>query len=288
MESYLNLFTTREQAIIVWIAVFLVWALLQKNIRMAIFGLSSVFLQKQIVVAFFTMFLYVALIVFLFYQIRLWDVSLLKGTIFWLFGTAFVLFMNLNRVHKDDHYFRKIVLDNLKLVLVLVFIINFYTLHLLVELILVPVLFIIIAMSVLAGTKEGYAPVKKLANFILGAWGIFLFAFIFLSILNDYQNLLTTDNLRIFLLPLYLTLAFLPFLYGFTIFMAYESIFVRLNISIGKKDEELLRIAKCKMFYTFGFNLGKLNKFSKENTVKLWGLKNEKELREIISQFKKN
>ncbi len=196
--------------------------------------------------------------------------------------------MNLNRAHEDDHYFRKIVSDNLKLVLVLVFIINFYTLHLLAELILVPVLFMIVAMSAVAEMKEGYAPVKKLVDFILGAWGIFLVVFTLSSVLNDYQNLLTMDNLRTFLLPLYLTLAFLPFLYSFAIFMAYENIFVRLNISIGKRDEELLRIAKRKMFCAFGFNLGKLNKFSKENTVKLWSLKNEEELREIIDQFEKN
>lgn len=288
MDFFFDLFTTREQAIIIWIAIFLVWVLFQKNIRTAIFGLFRAFFQKQIAVAFAAMFLYVALIVFLFSKIQLWDISLLKNTIFWLLGTAFVLFMNLNRVHEDDHYFRKIVSDNLKLVLVLVFIINFYTLHLLAELILAPVLFMIVAMSAVAEMKEGYAPVKKLVDFILGAWGIFLVVFALSSVLNDYQNLLTTDNLRTFLLPLYLTLAFLPFLYSFAIFMAYENIFVRLNISIGKRDEELLRIAKRKMFYTFGFNLGKLNKFSKENTVKLWSLKNEEELREIIDQSEKN
>ncbi|MEX1014356.1 MAG: hypothetical protein WDZ80_04315 [Candidatus Paceibacterota bacterium] len=285
MEQYLILFTTREQAIAIWIAVFIIWAVFQKNIRTSILGLFGAFLQKQIIIAFTAMFLYVALAVYLFSQFQLWEAALLKETIFWLFGTALVLFMTLNKASEDQHYFRKIVSDNLKLVLVLIFIINFYTFHLLIELVLVPLIFIIVMMNAVAELKDEYLPVKKLTDFIMAAWGIFIAVFAIISALGDYQNLLTADNLRTFLLPLFLTLAFLPFLYSFAVFMAYENIFVRLNISVGKRDENLARKAKRKIFKVFGANLGRLNKFSKENIGKLWGLKSETELIEIIEKF---
>lgn len=286
MKLYLNLFTTRELATIIWVVVFIIWALFLKSTRKAIFGLLKAFLHKQIVVAFSTMFLYVAFIVYLFSQIQLWDYSLLKDTIFWFFATAFVLFMNLNKANESEHYFRKIVINNLKLVLVLIFLINFYTFPLFIELILIPVLFFIIAMNIYAGMKKEYESIKKLTNFILSIWGIFLMVFVLLSAFSGYQDLLTVDNLRAFLLPLFLTFAFLPFLYGSAVFMAYESIFVRLNVSVGKRDRKLLGITKRKIFNTFGINLRKLNRFSKESIGKLWGLRSESELREIIERFK--
>lgn len=286
MKLYFDLFTTRELAIIIWVAVFIIWLLFLGNTRKAILGLLKAFLHRQIIIAFLIMFLYVAFIVYLFSQIKLWDYSLLKDTIFWLFGVGFVLFMNLNKANENEHYFRKIVVDNLKLVLVLIFLVNFYTFSLLTELILIPVLFFIIAMNTYAGMKKEYEAVKKITNFALGIWGIFLLVFILVSVFGDYQNLLTIDNIRVFLLPLLLTFAFLPFLYGFAVFMAYESLFVRLNFSIGKRDKRLLRVAKRKIINAFGINLGQLNRFSKENISKLLGLRSEDELREIIKGFK--
>ncbi len=286
MEPYIELFTTREQAIFIWIAFFIIWAVFQKNIRTAILGLFKAFLQKQIAIAFTVMFFYVALIVYLFSQIQLWEAVLLKDTIFWLLGTAFVLFMNLNKTSENEHYFKNIISENLKLLLVLVFIINFYTFHLLVELILVPLILFIVMMNAVAESKDEYMPIKKLTDFIMVTWGIFIAVFAIASALGDYHSLLTADNLRTFLLPLFLTLAFLPFLYGFAVFMAYENIFVRLNISVGKRDENLARKAKRKIFRAFGLNLGRLNKFSKENMGKLWSLQNEAKLTEMINKFR--
>ncbi len=288
MKSFLTLFTTREQAIIIWIAVFIVWALFHKSVRSSIHGLIKAFLQKQIVLAFSLMFLYIALVVFLFSLAQLWDLSLIKDTIFWVVGIAIILFINLNKAHEDYHYFRRIVSNNFKFVLVLIFIINFYTFHLLAELILAPLFFVIISISVVAEMKEGYAPVKKIVDFILSLWGIFLVIFTTIRALTDYRNLITLDNLQAFLLPIFLTLALLPFLYSIAVFMAYEHIYTRLNISLGKRDKELLGIAKRKIFSAFGFNLRKLNRFSKENTTKLWGLRSEEELENILEKFERN
>jgi len=286
MKLYFDLFTTRELATIIWVSVFIIWLLFLKSTRQAILGLLKAFLRRQIIIAFLMMFLYVAFVVYLFSQIKLWDCFLLKDTVFWFFGIGFVLFMSLNKANENEHYFRKIAIDNLKLVLVLIFLVNFYTFSLPIELILIPVLFFIVAMNTYAGMKKEYEVVKKITNFVLIGWGIFLLVFVLVSVFGDYQNLLTIDNLRSFLLPLFLTSAFLPFLYGFAVFMAYENLFVRLNFLIDKRDKRLLRAVKRKIINAFGINLRQLNRFSKENISKLWGLRSEDELREIIKGFK--
>lgn len=282
---FLNLLTTREQAVIIWTAIFLIFALLQENLRKAIFGVLKVFFQRKIFIPFSAMLLYIALVVHLLSQIQLWNVFLLKETIFWVFGTALVLFMNLNKA-SEDGYFRRIISDNLKVVLVLMFLINFYTFSLFVELILLLLLVFTVAISTYAGIKKEYQSVKKAANFILSAWGVFVAIFVFKGVLYSYQNLLTADNLLAFSLPLILTFALLPFLYFFAVFMTYETLFIRIEAMIGRRDKQLADSTKRKILKTFTLNLKKLNRFSNESSGKLSGIRSEQELKDIIEKSK--
>jgi hypothetical protein len=287
VNYYIEIFNNREKAIIIWLLIFIVWALLQKNIRNSILDVLKALLQKKILAVLVVMLLYVGLVIFLFYKIQLWGVFLIKDTVFWVLGTAFVLLMNANKATQDEHYFRKILLDNLKLILILEFIINFYTFNLWVEIILMPFLFVIVATGAVAETKKEYLPVKKVIDSILAIFGISLMVFAFYSIFSDYQNFVTTDNLRTFLLPPLLTFTFLPFVYFFALYMAYENIFVRLDIFL-KNNKKLAKFAKRKIFTLCFVNLRKLNKFSNENTGEFMKLNNKNDVLNIIQQFNKN
>ncbi|MDD4399742.1 MAG: hypothetical protein PHS01_09360 [Dysgonamonadaceae bacterium] len=285
MGSFLKLFTTREQAIIIWVAVFLIWLLFQKNLRNSLAGLLHAFFQKKILAAVLMMIFYVGLAVYLLSRIHLWDVVLLKDAIFWVIGTAFILFLNLNKATEDKDYFRKILLDNLKFILILTFLINFYTFSLIVELITLPIIVIIAAMSVYAGTKKEYLPAKKLADFLLSAWGIFLIIYATIQVLSNYQKFLITDNFLAFLLPILLTVALVPFLYGFAVYMTYEGLFTRIDFLIGKNNQQLADFGKHKILRSFRLNLRKLNKFSKESGVQLLKINNEEDFVVLIRQF---
>jgi hypothetical protein len=140
MSSLSSIFNNREIAAGIWIFLFLVWALRSVEPRAAFSKVLRAFFVKPIIISVVGMLLYIALTLAAFHKIGLWDVSSLKETIFWCFGVAFVMLMNINDVHQDEHYFRKVMLDSLKLVLVLEFIINFYVFNLGVELVLLPVL----------------------------------------------------------------------------------------------------------------------------------------------------
>jgi hypothetical protein len=150
---FLNLLTTREQAVIIWVIIFIIWALYHKKIRSSIYHLIKVFLQKKIVIIFSIMVLYIALVIYLFSLIDLWNFILLKSTIFWVAGSAVVLFVNLNESIKCQNHFRKIALDNLKFLLIIIFIVNFYTFHLIIELVILPLLFSLFAISAYSGTS---------------------------------------------------------------------------------------------------------------------------------------
>jgi len=292
MNFYINLLNNREKAIIFWLLfcllIFLVWLLypatLKKDIRTSIIDVLKVLFQKEIVAILTAMLFYVALIVFLFYKIKLWNISLITDTVFWFFGTAFVLLFNLLS-NKEDKYFKKILLDSLKLVLVLEFIVNLYVFSLFVELVIMPILSFVVIMSIVAGTKKEYMTVKKLMDFILGIFGIYLIVFALSNIIAGFQAFATINNLRTFLLPLFLTIAFLPLIYFLLLYMAYDSIFVRLRGG-SSKNGRLIKFTKLRIFQTCFVNLKKLNRFLNKYATRLMGISNEKDVTDIIQQFK--
>jgi len=284
MNFCVDIFNNREKAVIIWGLIFLVGGLFHKNIRTSIFSVLKALSQKKFAIVLTAMFLYIGLVVLLYRKIQLWNIFLIKDTGFWVLGTAFVLLVDTARASQDEHYFEKILWDNLKLILVLEFIVNLYTFSLWVEIILMPLLFLIVAMGAVAETRKEHMPVKKVTDPILAIFGISLIIFALFNIIVDYQEFATIKNLRAFLLPPLLTLAYIPFLYFLALFIAYENLFIRLDIFL-KKDKALAKLAKRKIVFLCLINLGKLNKFARENTQELMRLNNENNILNLIQQF---
>jgi len=66
-----------------------------------------------------------------------------------------------------------------------------------------------------AESKKEYVLVKKVLNYILGIIDICFITFALSNIFMDFRSFANLDNLRSFLLPPILMLAFLPFIYLF-------------------------------------------------------------------------
>ena len=84
-----------------------------------------------------------------------------------------------------------------------------------------------------------------------------------------------------------LLITFMPFLYLTAIYMAYELLFIRLDIFL-KKDDDVAKYAKKRIFLLCNINLSRLNKFAKENTSKLTGFNDKAGIDKIVSDFKKD
>lgn len=289
----MDTFNNREIALIIWILIFLIWMLFKKNfwivfkkdLRVSLFNFLKILTSKKIIILIFSMLLYVFLIIFMLHKIGFWNVSMIKDTIFWTFGVAFIMLINSDKANKDEHFFRKILLDNIKLIIVLEFIINLYVFNLVVELILIPILFIVVMMSAFAETKKENMQVKKAMGFILVIIGICFIIFVTYNIIIDFKGFASLDNLRGFLLPPVLTTFYLPFAYFMALFMIYETFFLRINILISK-NKALTKYAKRKILEECHFNLRKLNIFSKK--LKFCEINSENDLLLAIQEVKKN
>lgn len=256
-------FNNREISLAIWLFILLVVFLAKEEIRSSALNVIKVFFGKKIFTIYLSMTAYVILLIYFLYEINFWNSTLLKETIFWYLGVAFVSLVNANKVNQDEKYFQKISKDNLKLIVILEFITSLYSFSLVVELFLVPLLLLIALLSAYTEVyKKEYYQVKKVVDTIFSLIGLLILIFAFYKIITDFKSLANTANLTSFLLPPILTFLFIPFIYLFALLMSYETFFVRLDFLI--KNKHVLKYTKWKIFASFHFRLRKLNKFSKE------------------------
>ena len=285
MESLINIFNNREKALIVWILIVLVCIIVSKSLRPPFLTVLKALFARKIATAMLAMLVYISLVVFAAYKLHYWDISLLKDTIIWGLGTAFIMFMHYDKVNTERKYFKKVLLDNVKFVVLLEFIINLYVFNFVVEFLLVPVLFVITAMLVVSGTKQEYKPVKNLLQIILAIYGISLILFAFVQVIGDFKDFATMYNVKDFLLSPLLTVSFLPFVYFLALYATYESLFTRADIFLKDQNTKLTRFTKWQILRACLFNLKKLQRFSKSCTSQLMSIKNKSDSIRLTSHF---
>lgn len=284
MSFDLDIFSSREKALIVWFFLFMLWAIPQRNIRKSLRAVLKALFQKKIFAVIMAMFVYASLLVYAFYRVHVWDISLLKDTVFWVFGSAFVLLMNVGDASKEDGYFKKLILDNLKLIILLEFIINFYAFNFWIEMIVIPILSLIAVISAVSETKPEFAPAKKLVDSILWLFGVCLIIFTISNICKNCQSLLDMSNLRAVMLPPALTITYVPFLYFFALVMLYETLFVRVDIFLSNR-KNLARLVKIETIKTCKADLKKLKHVSSKMIPDVRLLDDIQSVQDYFKQF---
>lgn len=275
-------FNSRDEALLLWIAVALLWLLSKESTRKPLFNLSKAFLNWKVLLIFLLMITHVGIELAAFNKIHLVDKCLIKDVIFWLFGSAFIILININKVNSDKKFFRKMIIDNLKLIVVVEFIINFYTFNFFIEMVLVPLIFFLMAMSIIAGMEKKLSLVKKIMDFSLTIVGIIIIVYAFIGLINHSRDLTTLDNIRSFILPPALTILYVPFIYFLALFMAYELLFVRLE-SLLHHNKGLIGVAKRKIIFFCNINLKKLNSFSNNCAKELIKTRDKRDLDKLFT-----
>lgn len=251
----------RELSFLIWGTLAFILILIKKEIRTSLFGILKILVGHKIVLTNIFMLGYVTTVIFCLTKLGFWDTSHLKGTILWILLIAFPLFFKANKANQQDHYFKVLLKDNIKVILILEFLINLYVFNILIELVILPLAFFIGGMSAYADIKKEYSAVKKVVDYIIGLLGIATIIYVIYNIVNDFEGFTNYDNLKSFLLPILLTILFIPAIYFQALFMKYELIFVRLSSFC--KDDSLLKYIKFKTMTYCNLNLHRAKKFSK-------------------------
>lgn len=259
MEYIRELLNNREQAIAIWLVIISLWALTYKPFRKIPALFLNTLFSKSIILPITLMGIYIGAMVISFWKLGFWNLSNLKDTIIWVLGSAFVMFINVNNV-KDNGYFKKIISDNLRFILIVEFIVNVYTFNFWVEFFLIPIIVVLSLMLVLAERDQKFSILKNLIYNVLALIGLYLIVYSFYSAFIGFPNLATNSRIVEFLLPPVFTILFLPFMYIIALYAKYEQIFMRL--SIFKNEKKLINYAKWRIFMKFGLKLNALNSWA--------------------------
>ena len=260
--SIIKALNNREIATAIWLTIIFLWALSISGVRRSILDLLKVFFNKKIFVPLIVMLLYIVCMVIVFEKIGFWDKTATKDTVLWTLGSALTTYVSLNKAAQDDSYFKNVILDNLKFVLILEFVVNLYSFSLPTELIVIPIVSFIVMLNAFSESKPEYKQVNKLLNFILGVFGLYLIVFTLREIVLDFQNFASLKNLRDFFLPIFLSISLLPFVYVMALFMQYKTFFIL--IDFANKNPDVAKYIKRKVLAACHVNLSKLNKVSKK------------------------
>jgi hypothetical protein len=254
-----EIFSTRELALLVWIAFIVGLLSISGNVRRSMLNVLKAFLAKQIVIAFLLLAIYVLAVLYLLSNIQLWDWSLAKDSVFWFFTVALVIFFDLNSA-QDSSYFRGIVFDSIKWIVIIEFLINFYTFSLWLELVLVPLIIFVTLIHGYSSTKSEYKQVERMFNNIISLIGLAFFAYAGYKTIAEYKAAFTVQNLKSLLHPIFMTVVFLPFVYMLALIMKYEMLFVRISILPGDKKHH--KMIKRQIVWTANVSINRLKDIS--------------------------
>jgi hypothetical protein len=156
---------------------------------------------------------------------------------------------------------------------VLEFFIAFYPFSIWGEFVLVPVAVLLGILQAGAEMRAELRTFRRFSRWTLAVLGILMLWHSARGLLADPDTIFSFESLIELLLPSILTILYLPYVYCLALFLAYDGVFARLNS--WSRDSDLLGFAKRRIFWRFGFNLAKLNKWSKQNPRLKLGSKDE-------------
>lgn len=279
----INAMNGREKALAAWVVILIIFILINSKTRTSLFNVANTFFNPKILIPFLAMLAYSVLSVLVLRQAGIWDIFLLKDTIFWFFGTATVLFLNTNKASQDPSLFKKILLETFAITILVEFLTGLYSFSFAIEFVLMPFLFLVIAMSALADSRDEYMIVRRPLKVLIAGYGIFILSYSILTAIGSLTEALSAHNLITLVIPSVLTVMYLPFIYLFALVMAYEALFIRLEIFI--KDKKLLSFAKWKVIALCHINLKTLTSFSSTTGREITTIKNKKDILAVIQNF---
>lgn len=281
----MDIFTNREIATIIWIALFITIFLFKKQIRIQILNVIKSTLKIETFLYFFLYLCYFSLIVYSFYHLEWWDVNNLKDTIIWFIfsGLPIGLIAATNKL--ECGFWKSLILNNLKLIVFVEFIITSFTFSLIVELFIIPFMTFIVLLNTVSGFDIKYKVVEKFTNNISIFCGIFILSHSLYRAITEIHSIGNINTLKCFIFPIVYSILSIPYMYIFKLIVEYEQLFIRL--SFGKKRSKKLNLLiKLRLLVFCNIQIKKLQIATNMNNYNLMSISSKDEIDVMIRSYK--
>lgn len=227
VDKLQEIFNNREIAVGIWLFLFISISIFTKPGKNFLKSVLPILFCRKFVIFYMIFLSYFYLVIVFLQYIGFWSSALLKDTIFWILFVELPLFVKAIKNATDNHFFAKLIKDNMTIVVIFQFFIGFWTFDLLTEILLVPLSFWIGCTYFLTTTKRKYTRIKKYIERLFFIFGI-------VTVMNSCGHLfqrpsdfLNFGTLQELLLPFILLVFNLPVVYGLALCNVYELVFIR-------------------------------------------------------------
>ncbi len=228
--------------------------------RTAIAGILGT-LRGKVALVLVTFATYIAGLVAVAYLLGFWNTGLLKDTVAWFLVPGMVLMFGFTKAYEGRGYYRRTLIQVIGLTAIVEFYVNLAAFPLWAELALLPVVVFLSALSAVAGLKPETQIAKRFADGLAAVLGFVILVGTAVYVYREWERIDKADLALSFALPIWLTAATLPFIFGFSLFANYEMAFSRVDF-FSKDDPQGRRRAKLALLASYHLCNRELHRFA--------------------------
>ena len=208
-------------------------------------------------------------------NLSIWNRIYLKDILLWIVFVGVPVCFNAAKKNLEDHYFRNMIIENIKWTAILEFIMGSFTFSLLGELILQIFLGMLIFLQA-SCKEEKYVQLRTYFDWLLIITGIVLIGFTVKVAIAEFAEFGLINSLVSLFIPLLFSIFYLPVAYCIAIYFKYNTLYVRMTIR-NFDIPKLLRKRKFLVFLCCGFSIMRLLELEKFYTQYIVSIRSAKD-----------
>jgi hypothetical protein len=235
----LDLVNSRELATVIWVVLVFVACLLVKPVRASLVKVAQTLAGPPLLETLVVLVMYVVLLAWIGHALGIWTTDLISETVWWFVGTAIVLLFNVTIAVGERGFFLRTLLEVFGFTLLLDFFMNdLFVFALPIELVLLAAITFLGLLTIVAGRDPTTRQVASATGCLMAFAGLGVAGFVIFNVVTNWSQVTTREHVLELLLPAWLTVGFLPFVYVISVLVAYESAFTRIKWSL--RDRKVL------------------------------------------------
>lgn len=281
-----DIISTREVAVGAWLVIFILFLLFYKPTRKCIADLLKTACSIQLSLPFLLMIVYATGVTYLFFKTPLWKAIYIKDIALWVVFVGTPMFFGSLNKKAEEHYFKTTIKNSFKLTVLVEFFVSTFTLPLVWEILLVPVMTFLLMLGAAAATDSQYRPAKKLIHFIIVILNV-MFIIETISIATKLFSILDKTSVVISLfIPIVFSFLYIPISYLFAAFGKYQTIFIRMNFKEPKGHFKIKLVHRFKVIWSCGLSLTLLEQFEKNYIQHMFSSMNDVDFENLMRGFR--
>lgn len=226
----------RELATFIILGGLLTLALLSGDLRSTLKGLATQLFASKLTAVLAAYVLVIGGAVWAASRLGIWSTALLGATLLWFLFTGFAWFVSLPQASEDPDFFKPRFIEALGIAAFFEFFLNAQVLSLPIEIFGQLAVTFIVLLNVAAMQKQEHKPVAQFTSVILAITSGGLLTYTVIKLASTWPSVDKSALANELLMPIWLAVAVIPFLYCVAFHIGYQALFRRLRFMNDRKS----------------------------------------------------